>query len=295
MQNAAIIYMSREQDAPLLYHSLRLLVRNFLSKYNYPVIIFHDDLQRVTVSNIMVALSKEFGFTPNIRFEILKFTHPEGVSTDPSMYDPPLSRFWMGYRHMCRFFCGQVFNHPALKQYDWYLRLDSDSYLLTDIKYDVFEYMAQNNKKYAYVGEYRKDNPIVTVGLWETTKAFMKEKGITPKSMEGKLTNGEWAEDIFYTNFEIVNLPFFRGEEYTSYFQALEETKQIYYNRWGDAPVRWLAVHMLLSDEEIWCVKDIAYLHKDWLRNYGKIDGELFNSIPDFLKKWIAMADKDAK
>jgi hypothetical protein len=123
----------------------------------------------------------------------------------------------------------------------------------------------------------------------------MKEKGITPKSMEGKLTNGEWAEDIFYTNFEIVNLPFFRGEEYTSYFQALEETKQIYYNRWGDAPVRWLAVHMLLSDEEIWCVKDIAYLHKDWLRNYGKIDGELFNSIPDFLKKWIAMADKDAK
>ena len=170
---------------------------------------------------------------------------------------------------MCRFFCGQVFNHPALKQYDWYLRLDSDSYLLTDIKYDVFEYMAQNNKKYAYVGEYRKDNPIVTVGLWETTKAFMKEKGITPKSMEGKLTNGEWAEDIFYTNFEIVNLPFFRGEEYTSYFQALDETKQIYYNRWGDAPVRWLAVHMLLSDEEIWCVKDIAYLHKDWLRNYG--------------------------
>ena len=37
--------------------------------------------------------------------------------------------FSMGYRHMCRFFSGEIFKHPIMENYDNYLRLDTDSFI----------------------------------------------------------------------------------------------------------------------------------------------------------------------
>ncbi len=42
---------------------------------------------------------------------------------------------------MCRFFCGEIYKHESIKKYDWYMRLDSDSYIHFLIKYDISNFM----------------------------------------------------------------------------------------------------------------------------------------------------------
>jgi alpha 1,2-mannosyltransferase len=41
----------------------------------------------------------------------------------------------------------------------------------------------------------------------------------------------------FWSNFEIGDLDFWRGEAYSAYFDHLEAAGGFYYERWGDAPV----------------------------------------------------------
>ena len=36
--------------------------------------------------------------------------------------------------HRCRFFCDGIFRHRALEPYDYYWRLDTDSFVLNDIE-----------------------------------------------------------------------------------------------------------------------------------------------------------------
>jgi hypothetical protein len=168
---------------------------------------------------------------------------------------------------MCQFFAGEIFNHKLLQKYDWIWRLDSDSYILNPIDYDPFEYMKQNNKVYGYISEYMQDQPYVVEGLFETTKQFVEQNNIKPNSiLQQSLTNG-WNCEMFYTNFEIINTKFIKNAGYMNYYEFLNLTNNIFYKRWGDAPIRWLGINMFAQENEIYCIKDISYQHQHWIKN----------------------------
>ena len=287
MKNAVIIYLSREKDINILYHSLLLLHKNFNSKYKYPIVVLHDDILKTTISQLLLNLNKQLGYIPNIKFEILNFALPSHISTDPSLYNPPLTQFGMGYRHMCRLHSGELYKHESLLQYDWYWRLDSDSFILSEISYDPFDVMEQKGYEYSYLSEYEKDESFVVTGLWDTTKQFISNNNIKPISLTDKLKNGEWNLDMFYTNFEIAKFSFFRGEEYMSYYNELDKTGNLFYKRWGDAPIHWLGVHMFLPENKIWCIKDICYQHGSWVRNTEYANSESISITPEPYKSWV--------
>ena len=287
MKNAVIVYLSREKDINILYHSLLLLHKNFNSKYKYPIVVLHDDISKTTISQLLLALNKQLGYIPNIKFQILNFALPSHISTDPSLYNPPLTQFGMGYRHMCRLHSGELYKHESLLQYDWYWRLDSDSFILSEISYDPFDVMAQKGYEYSYLSEYEKDESFVVTGLWDTTKQFISKNNIKPISLTDKLKNGEWNLDMFYTNFEIAKFSFFRGEEYMSYYNELDKTGNLFYKRWGDAPIHWLGVHMFLPENKIWCIKDICYQHGSWVRNTEYANSESISITPEPYKSWV--------
>lgn len=287
MQNGVIVYLTCEKDKFVLLHSLRFLYKNYLSKFDYPVVIYHDDLTSVTKSNILVYLHQQLGRIPKITFEKLQFQLPNGVSVDPLRYDPPISdKYRMGYRHMCRFFAGEIFNHPAIQKYDWYMRLDSDSFLLSDIRYDIFERMAANNQKYGYMAEYDNDSPETTKGFFDTTMRYFKDNGVDTKNLATKLVDGVWDMSVFYTNFVLADLNFLRGEQYTNYYKHLDSTGNFYYNRWGDHDTQWFAVNTFLASDEIYCVKDIAYQHGSWVKNKEHMSEASKNEVPEPYKKW---------
>ena len=271
-ENAAIIYMSRMRDIPLLHRSLSLLCMNFKHIRDYPIIIFHDDITKPAVANLTVGLHRQFGFIPNLRFELLKFEMPSWISTDESRYTVPLSEAWMGYRHMCRFHSGLIYRDERLLKYDWYWRLDSDSYIYSQIGYDPFERMKNGGFEYAYMCDEEGDIPRVVEGLWDETLRFMEESNLSINDyLKGRLVEGKWNCNMFYTNFEIAKFSFFRSKEYMSYFDHLDRSGGIYYKRWGDAPIHWLGVRLFMPPEKVWAVKDITYHHNGWIRNMSSL------------------------
>ena len=47
---------------------------------------------------------------------------------------------------------------------------------------------------------------------------------------------------MFYTNFEIMNVSWFRDAARRGVRAGVDATGQIFGNRWGDAPLRWLTL-----------------------------------------------------
>ncbi|CAN9394331.1 unnamed protein product [Alternaria alternata] len=60
-----------------------------------------------------------------------------------------------------------------------------------------------------------------------------------------------WNMCHFWSNFEIADMDFFRGDAYRAIFEYLDRDGGFYYERWGDAPVHSLAAAMLLKPEEL--------------------------------------------
>jgi hypothetical protein len=287
MKNAVILYLTCKKDLWVFNSSLKLLYNNFNKKYNYPVVIFHDDLTNIDISLILKSIIEFIGYMPNIKFEKIVFSLPSHISSDPTKYDPPLSKHRLGYRFMCNFFAGEVYNHPAIKKYDWYLRLDSDSFILSYIDFDPFEYMDLNNMQYGYMAEYDIDSEETTKGFFESTMKYFTENNISIQNLLPKLKNNKWDMQVFYSNFVIAKLDFFRNEKFQNYYNYLNNLGGIFYNRWGDHDIQWFAVNTFLTNNEIWCVKNICYQHGSWVKNLDFLDKSSINLIPEVYKKWI--------
>jgi len=65
----------------------------------------------------------------------------------------------------------------------------------------------------------------------------------------------------FWSNFEIADMDFWRGEAYGEYFKYLDQTGGFFYERWGDAPVHSIAASLFLNRDEIYHFEDVGYEH----------------------------------
>ena len=66
------------------------------------------------------------------------------------------------------------FLEAILNDYDYYWRVEPDIKLYCDIDYDIFKWMKDNNKDYAFtisLPEYKETIPT----LWDTTKNLLKK------------------------------------------------------------------------------------------------------------------------
>lgn len=285
-QNACICYITCLRDVNLLIRSLALLHNNWSYAKDYDTIVFHDDLTPMHISKINVELHRNLGYVPNIKWTKIQFNMPSHVSTDPSKYIVDLREFWMGYRHMCNFHSWEIYE--KLKDYEYYLRLDSDSYILGPINIDLFDFMKQNDLSYGYMRDEDREVPRVAIDLWETTKKFMADNNVDRSIIDNHLVNGEWDLKLFYTNFEISRVDTFYNEKYKKYYDCLNQTGKIYYNRWGDAPIHWFGVRMFVPDNKVWSVSCVPYQHNNWVKNLRSIP--ILNNLPctsQLLNKYI--------
>lgn len=157
--------------------------------------------------------------------------------------------FSIGYRHMCRFFSGEMYKFNIIKNYDYYLRLDTDSFIHTPINYDIFEWAKENECYYGYIAPaVQKDNPKVIEGLWETVNKMVPENLIE----EGMM---------FYTNFELGKVSWFLTNKYMEFYNKLERTGGFYTKRWGDAPIKFLGVNLFMDSKHIIPVRGFTYQH----------------------------------
>ena len=257
-----ILYLSRSTAGDLtnLKRSLKLLDRHFNRRFGYPVLVFHEDFTEELMARIRSWTRAPVEF-PQVSFQLP--AHIDAAQVPPRF----LGCFGIGYRHMCRFFAGPIYRHPALQQYDWYWRLDTDSFVLQRIDYDVFAAMEDGGFDYGYLA-LQKEFPEVVAGLWDAALDYARSHGL-PRERLAPLCDaaGSWNLDYYYNNFEICRLSFGRSAAYQDFFEHLYRTGGIYYRRWGDAPIRTLAVMLLVPPERRRHFADLGYAHAGYYSN----------------------------
>lgn len=171
---------------------------------------------------------------------------------------------------MCRWNSGFFYIHPALESYTHYWRVEPDVHFLCDIPYDPFRFLRDNNLLYGFNMNIL-DDARSFASLWKVTRDFMRRH---PELVHADAdlswlvdvhgNGGEYNNCQFFSNFEIGDLRFFRGEANTRYFEYLdsEEINGFYYERFGDAPVHTLSVALFAGGKErTWYFRDIGYQH----------------------------------
>jgi len=251
----------------------------------YPVFVFYESSHRnfltADVRSRLEAATKTLlakTSSPLLSFhEIIGFDEiPPYVKDIPATF----ADRGIGYRFMCRFWAYGFFNQPAASSLRYYWRLDTDLFLRRSIRIDPFQRMEARNMMYFH-GVSAFESPAVVIGLWDTALEYMRARHIHPNKMVllsklVALTNHHeqaiLSEDrsgvervqsmplddaidllksagynnfIYYNNFELSRVDIWRSPEYLDFFFFLDRAGGIFTHRWGDAPIRTLALAVL--------------------------------------------------
>jgi hypothetical protein len=240
-------------DVYLLNKSLATLEKNLLPNTKVDdILIYHEEdfeeFKHSVKCNHSIRFERIKFSVPdhNKKFNILEsFPHP---SAGNKITKQGTVGFSMGYRHMCRFWSGAIYNQPSMQEYDYYIRLDNDSFIMTKINYDVFHWAHKNNICYSYIEPaITKDSPKVIEGLWPASKEFMSHE------IEEAM--------MFYTNFELGSVYWFLKSGYMDFFNHLDKKGGFYTARWGDAPVKYLGVNLLADPKRVKPIRGFTYRH----------------------------------
>ena len=167
------------------------------------------------------------------------------------------------YHQMCRWNSGMFYKHKALKDMEYYWRVEPDVRFFCEVDYDVFRYMKDNDKTYGFtINLY--DDPKSLPTLWPETVKFLAdhpdylhdESAIkwltddTKRPDHNKKAQG-YSTCHFWSNFEIAKLDFWRSTPYEEYFNHLDRAGGFFYERWGDAPVHSIALGLFEDRKKI--------------------------------------------
>jgi len=162
---------------------------------------------------------------------------------------------------MCHFFAEQIFHHPRIRNLTYYMRMDTDSYIMRPLCYDPIDYIHRRNRVYAYNREGRDSGGVVW-GMWN----FVDQYARSHPEVEDRLRRNHWPwpsnrdrwipEGINYTgegfpaysnNFEIVKLEAFQRPDVEQFIEELmKDPGRIYSLRWGT--FMWIAIaHFFLT------------------------------------------------
>jgi hypothetical protein len=237
-------------------------VRNNLLPFvpELDIILFHDPDGARKITNI---ISSRFSTNPSTT-NIFLLPFP---TKPPSGFENCIG---VEYKNMCRFWAGEVFRHVKVKEYDYYMRLDCDSFITEPIGYDPFEMMARENKDYAFLkgGKFRDTEPYfegINDALEEFERQYYDAAYYNGKPTIRKSVSELVEGTLYYTNFEICRIKAFSEGLYMNLFDHIERVKGIYIHRWGDHIIRYAGIHMLLGFDRVKEITDMKYAHQGFV------------------------------
>eukprot|EP01116_Phalansterium_solitarium_P004518 TRINITY_DN15547_c0_g1_i1.p2 TRINITY_DN15547_c0_g1~~TRINITY_DN15547_c0_g1_i1.p2 ORF type:complete len:402 (-),score=88.37 TRINITY_DN15547_c0_g1_i1:49-1254(-) len=269
-----------QDRAPLLRRMVRSVDRYYPFKLD--VIVFHDGLNSTQRDFITANQTRRISFEDVSRYFV---PTPEELAMPWTGCD----RNTLGYRLMCRFFSGPVFQLPVLGRYKYIWRLDTDSELGADVPWDVFQHMEEGpygSVSYQMPYHYGfaledSDNSDCQFRLHEAVERFAdsccSDERPLIRFSRMSFNNDSFlapTHHVYNTNFEIINLDFFRHPHYQAYFNFLNSytytvvqhgvavnVTGFVSSRWGDHIVKTLYVDLFDDMCRIRCFHDIGYDH----------------------------------
>ena len=255
--NATIVMLARNADRDGAVSAVKSLEKHFNQWFHYPIVFLNDHKFDQVFIDTLTETSSGKAY-----FEIIDST----MWSFPGWIDQKKAARRMraqdaaglpyagkpSYHHMCRFNSGFFYDHPALKKYKWYWRIEPDVQYTCDITYDPFAEMEKRGKKYGYtmalwewgktvptlyrkVTKWKEMRKIKSTPLW----SVLIDPSTAPwpiRKILGFSRNRNGAGDLwnmchFWSNFEIADMDFFRSEEYREFFNFLDADGGFYYER----------------------------------------------------------------
>lgn len=248
---AFIYFLITYERLNKMLNSLALLDKYFNTKHQYPIVVFHE-----TEANFDIARTFLRSWTKStMYFQTVSFQVPDFLPRNLTMRSKTCLKSF-GYRHMCRFHAKLFYEQPIIRGFDYAWRLDDDSEIMSPIEYDIFEYMQNRSLQYGYtiVDNERRD---CTVDLWESAERYIRNASIRPTFFS------DWKRyTIYYNNFEISRLSLWLSDDYQNFINHIDRLGGIYYYRWGDAPIKTIAISMFLPRNQTHHFKHIRYIHQ---------------------------------
>ncbi|KAI9498427.1 nucleotide-diphospho-sugar transferase [Zychaea mexicana] len=241
-------------------------------KRSYPYIIFSDE-----------ELSDEFKhlasiMTPNADVAFYDKLGPEfyGYANSTDRERALEARIRMNetifgdsedYRFSSRFMAGLLFRHPALNDLDYIWRFEVGTEYVCPISFDPFDFMKDAGKKVSFsitLYEYEETIP----SLFANVMKFAAENPDIVQSTDNPKSLWDFVIDTdtqgynkchLWNNFQIADMQFFRGELYQRYFDFIDESNGIFYERWGDPVIQTLGIVLFLEKSDIQFWENIGY------------------------------------
>ncbi len=290
----AIVYLAQNTPTDLQYgrdsrslldRSLDLLYRNYNNQFKHDILIFHEGDFKEKDQQAVAKGRREIKFQ-EIHFEIPSFLPKEEV---PEIWsDGWGNKFGMGHRNMIRFYAVQLWQIMPALGYDWFFRMDDDSFIHSKIEYNMFEFMEKNGYEYGYrVDIYDADDP--ARGFVETVRAYMTaeklqsrffEEQIRParfkvlmknrvKRMlmkwkpEGKRYRLDYDYEYwgYYNNFFITNVGFWRRPDVQAFVNHFDRIGGWFKYRWNDLIFQSAAAQVFLPRSKVYKFTDWTYEH----------------------------------
>ena len=256
--------------------SLRILWRNFNRFHDYPVVVFHDGLSENSRQLLIEASFNKLWFALVDDYTAI----PKHLLDKLPQND--FAGYPLGYRGMCRFRSGPIFQHPILAKFEYAWTLDTDGYFPAPLRvkasnggivvdHDPIGEMHATGTVYSY-SHISRDQASQVQHFWEFTRLYLEHRGIDPKrsKLMRRLTDAlvmrdtywhEWNRLLFMNDIELVRLSWFRGEAYQDYFRFLDSLGGFWLYRWGDHGIRTIGIALHMEEAKVSQLR-VPYSHQ---------------------------------
>ncbi|TFK76428.1 glycosyl transferase [Pluteus cervinus] len=269
--NATFVFLCKNDELGKVLTSIQQMEDRFNKKYQYPWVLLNDKPFTKQFKKRVRAMTDA-----PIEFGVIKREHwiqPDWIDEDRALKgrirllsQGIIYAASIPYRNMCRFNSGFFFHHELLQPYRYYWRVEPGVKFFCDIDYDPFVYMEEHDKVYGFTLSLHEWEPTIRT-LWDAVKEFTSANPqylSANNSMEYLSDDGGNTYNLchFWSNFEIADMDFWRGEAYQRFFDFLESKGGFYYERWGDAPVHSIAAALFARKDQVHFFRDIGYRHE---------------------------------
>ena len=193
--------------------TIRQVQRRFNDKYKYDWVLLNDvpftDEFKREIQSAAPGVTIKFGVIPHEMWSMPDFIDKKKAESTRKSMKRVICGGSGSYRYMCHFQSGYFRRHPLVMEYDWYWKVEPGVQFLCDVKYDVFQWMQDNEVAYGFgitIREYITTIPT----LWKSAKDFFRE---TPDYLgkDNLMDFFSFGNGItynlchFWGNFEIAN------------------------------------------------------------------------------------------
>lgn len=254
------------ESMPVLQQSVRLLVKNYLRTHHDDVMFLHAGDVDHSDQRQVLELCEPYSRARFVTLPGCTFSLPRGT---PTQHWVQPNKFSAGYRHMIRLFTIGIWKVIADEGYEYVMRLDDDSSLLSPIEYNIFDRMQAEGIDYAYrLAVYESGaNP----GHWHRfMRSFLVERRLKPKW----LLDPCGTKDVrnytfktcghlygFYNNFFVTRVGFWLQQNVQIFLEHIDKSHTIYTQRWGDLLWHSAAVQIYMDPARVRMLRDFAYEH----------------------------------